>query len=117
MTSRDPQMCCEPHSTFGGHVTSQCEAVRSAILASDSLASCQNTRELIYTDPTFYLLMKMGLLIRNFLGKSQEVSHLSTIFDNIWEVGTHLTDIISFYLLAKDLTTTSRNNFQEDVKK
>ena len=34
MTSRDPEMCCEPQSTFGGHVTSQCEAVRSAILAT-----------------------------------------------------------------------------------
>jgi len=34
MTSRDPQMCCEPQSTFGGHVTSQCKAVWSAILAT-----------------------------------------------------------------------------------
>jgi len=69
---------------------------------------------------TLFLLLKITLF--NFVQyevASLNLGHflfdgpahiLRTIFDNIWE------RTYSLYLLTKNLTTTSRNNFQQDVK-
>jgi len=45
---------------------------------------------------------------------SRKISHLRTVFDNIWQSIDQA--IISLYLLVKDLTTMSHNNFQQDIK-
>jgi len=51
-------------------------------------------------------------LLRKSLGR---FSFLRKIFDNMWD-NTITKDIISFYLLIHDLTTTSCNNIQRDAK-
>jgi len=42
-----------------------------------------------------------------------KISYLKTISDNMWE---NANRTFSLYLLIKDLTTTSRNNVQQEAK-